>query len=504
MSLDSVNSGAKRPERRPSVADILAQGLPPEPAAKPASAARPVPPTPATRPVPPTPAQDRPDRHTVQPGETAAAIAKRYGVAMADLRAWNPQIFSDQADGKGRVRRLSGERIYPGDAIMLRPPTPTDRADLKAAAVEHAKKAIERASLQTPTLHNDDRIDELKLLIAKSEEALTHIPADHPDRARCAEMIAEMKAELEGLQPSPKPPAKPEPTAEQKAIAKAKEDLQVLGGQLADTHGRDRAKADQILAQAEAALAKIPADDPDRARCEAMVADLKKLYDGYFPKQPVEDPKIAKQRKELDSYLDQIVNHRPDPEKNDGTPSRWTSVSALVKAQPEVIANATAAQKARIVSMLLGRRSDDLISLIGGGSMNDAAKYATLDVLKAAQAKGELFTVLDTLKAKDQVGDLFSQMSDRTPGVEMAKLFKEAGAYQADRGYYKEMDDDASRALLRANGYQDPPPPTLTSDWLAHLDGPVRKRMLDELASGNQTWEESRMVQWLARQQPEQ
>lgn len=476
MSIDGVQQGSVPAPKQPrkQVADILSDGL------------------------------DSADgRHVVRPGETARGIAQRFEIPWKSFQAWNPHVFTDKADERGRKRAKDGHWVYPGDKIRLKPPVPGDQADLQKAKIAHAKRVIDSSMDQ---LANET--DKLKAALIKAEQALKKIPATDPDRAKYEAKVEKLKTAIKAMEA----PEKPQPTAEQKAIAEAKETLGNLGAELAETHGRDKGKADQLMGQATEALAKIPATDPEHKRFAGMVADMQKLYDAYFPKpkpeepKPKEDPAIAKRRKDLDSYLDRLEAPAPrDPitGEPEPTPSRWTAVAALVTSQPEVIEAATPAQKARVLSLLMGRRGDDVVSLIGGGTMNDKAKRATLEVLKTAGTQKQLVEVLDVVKGKKQLDDLFNQMGDRTPGIEMAKLFKDHGVYAEKKGFYKAMDDDAARALLRANGFVDPPPPTLESAWLKQLDAPVKQHMIKELSSGSMSWEESRMVPWLSRQVPD-
>ncbi|HEY9854583.1 MAG TPA: LysM domain-containing protein [Stenomitos sp.] len=476
MSIDVVQQGSspapKQPKRQ--VGDIISDGL------------------------------DTADgRHVVRQGETARGIAKHFQIPWDTFQAWNPHIFTDKADERGRKRSKDGHWVYPGDKIRLKPPASSDQADLQKAKVAHAKRVIDTSVDQL-----GQETDKLKASLIQAEQALKKIPANDPDRAKYEAKVEKLRTAIAALEA----PEKPEPTAEQKAIAQAKETLGTLGGQLAETHGHNKAKADQLMGQAQEALGKIPANDPERQHFEGVVADMQKLYDAYFPKpkpeepKPKEDPAVAKRRKELDTYLDKLEGPAPrDPQTGEPvpTPSRSASVTALVASQPEVVAAATPAQKARLLSLLMGRRGDDVVSLIGGGSMNDKAKRAALDVLKAAGGQKQLTEVLDVVKGKKQLDDLFSQMGDRAPGVEMAKLFMDQGVYKGSNNYYKEMDDDAARALLRASGYVDPPPPTLESAFLKQLDAPVRQHMIEELSSGSMSWEESRMIPWLSRQVPD-
>lgn len=435
-------------------------------------------------------------RHVVRQGETARGIAKRFHIPWESFQAWNPHVFTEKADDKGRKRAKDGHWVYPGDTLRLKPPAASDKADVQKAKVAHAKRVIDTSMDQL-----DHEADKLKASLVKAEQALKTIPANDPDRAKYEAKVAKLRAAIQAMQA----PETPQPTAAEKATAQAKESIATLGGELAATHGHDKAKASQLMSQAQEALAKIPETDPERQRYEGMVADMQKLYDAYFPKKKPEDPAIAKRRKELDAYLDKLEGPAPrDPRTGEPvpTPSRSAAVTALVSSQPEVIAAATPAQKARLLGLLMGRRGDDVVSLIGGGSMNDKAKRAALEVLKSAGSQKQLKETLDVVKGKKQLDDLFSQMGDRAPGIELAKLFMEHGVYQASANYYRAMDDDAARALLRANGYVDPPPPTLESEWLQKLEAPVRQHLVKELSSGSMSWEESRMVPWLTRQVP--
>lgn len=476
MSIDGVQQGSAPAPKQPrkQVSDIISDGL------------------------------DSADgRHVVRPGETAEGIAKRFQVPWKSFQAWNPHIFTDQADKQGRKRSKDGHWVYPGDKIRLKPPVSNDKADLQKAKVAHAKKVIDTSVDQIAV-----ETEKLKAALVKAEQALKNIPANDPDRAKYEAKVDKLRTAIAALTT----PEAPKPTAQEKAIAKAKESIATLGGELAATHGRDRAKADQLMGDAKSALGQIPESDPERKRFEGMVGDMQKLYDAYFPKpkpeepKPKEDPAIAKRRKDLDAYLDKLEAPAPrDPRTGEPVPqpSRSAAVTALVQSQPEVVEAATPAQKARLLSHLLGRRGDDVVSLVGGGSMNDKAKRAALDVLKTAGSQKQLTETLDVVKGKKQIDDLFNQMGDRAPGVEMAKLFMAHGVYEEKKGFYKGMDDDAARALLRANGYVDPPPPTLESKWLKELDAGVRNHLVKELSSGSMSWEESRMIPWLTRQVPD-
>jgi len=422
--------------------------------------------------------------HTARQGETAKAIAKQYGVPWDQFQAWNPHIFTDRPDELGRQRNKLGTLIYPGDELRLRAAAPSDQADTKGASAIVAKKTIDKAYDKLFTGHAEHP----ELLVGKAQEALNGLPKDDPEYAPYAQKVSDMRIELaRELQPA----VTPKPTPEQQKIQAAKDQIKDLSGQLADNHGKDQAKAKDLLAKAQAALAVIPKDDPDRAKFEGAVADMQKLYDAYFPPQKPEDPAVLQRRKDLDKYLDQMDHG-----------DRSKSVLAIVQSQPEVVHAATTAQKTRMLQYLLGHRSDDLVSLIGGGSMNDKTKRAVLEVLKDAQGQGQLKDVLTALKAKDNLDDLFGQMGDKSQGVEMAKLFKENGVYRADAGYYDKMDYHAVKALVRASGFVDPPPPTLTSNFIGDLDPKVKEKLIHELSWGNVTPEESRMMAWIQRQQP--
>lgn len=470
MSIDVVQQGSSPAPKQPKkqVGDIISDGL-----------------------------DSLDGRHVVRQGETARGIAKRFHIPWESFQAWNPHVFTDKADKMGRKRSKDGHWVYPGDKIRLKPPVSNDKADLQKAKVAHAKKVIDTSMDQLAT-----ETEKLKAALVKAEQALKNIPANDPDRPKYEAKVEKLRAAIAAMEA----PEKPKPTAEEKAIAQAKETIGALGGQLAETHGRDKGKADQLMGQAQEALGKIPANDPERPRFEGMVADMQKLYDAYFPKKKPEDPAIAKRRKDLDSYLNKLEGPAPvDPRTGETVPqpSRSAAVTALVQSQPELVEAATPAQKARLLSHLIGRRGDDVVSLVGGGSMNDKAKRAALEVLKTAGTQKQLTETLDVVKSKKQLDDLFNQMGDRAPGIEMAKLFMANGVYEEKKGYYKGMDDDAARALLRANGYVDPPPPTLESKWLKDLDAGVRHHLVKELSSGSMSWEESRMIPWLSRQVPD-
>lgn len=482
MGLDSVSLGQSTAKPRKAAGDLIAEAL-----------------------------ASTDGLHIVERGETARGIAKEHEIPWADFKTWNAHVFSSKVDEHGHKRRTDGSLLYPGDEIRLtapgrkRPSKPeptkpepakpdpkpdpavsgTDRMELKAASVARAKRAIDTAEELFGQL-DQLGLETAKGLFSKVELAIGKIPVSDPDYAKYKGKVEGMKAKIDALE-------HPEPTAEQKEIAKAKTQLHELSAALAGTHGRDQAAASEIMGQAEAALAKIPANDPEHAACQKIFDDMKGLFTQYFP--PI-DPQIAIDQGSLGKYLSDL-----DAGKVDGhqASDKRSATVSLVNSQPQLIKHATAEQQLKLVENLLGRRGDDVISLIGGGSMNDKTRRATVEVLKAAAAGGQLDSVLAGLGKKKDLDELFTQMSDGSPGVEMAKLFMSAGVYDEAKGFYKQMDDDATGALLKAAGYVDPPPPMLKSEFLDKLPVKVRQHMIEELAGGNYTWEESRMADWLAK-----
>ncbi|HJR74635.1 MAG TPA: LysM domain-containing protein [Luteimonas sp.] len=64
--------------------------------------------------------QDRPQTHTVAPGETLREIADRYGVQPSAIRDANPQIFrSDDAARRHDAVENGGEMIWSGDQLNI-------------------------------------------------------------------------------------------------------------------------------------------------------------------------------------------------------------------------------------------------------------------------------------------------------------------------------------------------------------------------------------------------
>jgi spore germination protein YaaH len=68
---------------------------------------------------PPIPILMRRIFHTVKPGETLASIARRYGVALEDMRRWNPgakvaagQKVAVEVRAKGKPRAKAKPKPY--------------------------------------------------------------------------------------------------------------------------------------------------------------------------------------------------------------------------------------------------------------------------------------------------------------------------------------------------------------------------------------------------------
>lgn len=217
--------------------------------------------------------------HVVEPGETARGVAKQHDIPWQDFKRWNAHVFTGRTDQRGRPRAKDGTRIYPGDELRIKapghkadhptapadpvtPPTApsNDRVDLKAAALERAKRAIDHADelfgqisdLDAPTAQS---------LFSKVEQAFKQIPTDDPDYATYQAKVDDMRGKVEELA-HPKPAA---PTAEQ-ILKDFNQAILPVGDMLAkgkakETTLADRealvTKANEALQQANALLPKL-------------------------------------------------------------------------------------------------------------------------------------------------------------------------------------------------------------------------------------------------------
>jgi hypothetical protein len=280
------------------------------------------------------------------------------------------------------------------------------------------------------------------------------------------------------------------------AIAKAKQTLDGIGGELADTHGHNPEAAGQIMQKAYDALAAIPLKDPLRATYEAKVKDLEGLFNQYFPKKPAdnkpadkpqanEKPPANKPAEQTQAEREALMRRGVSDFLRKIGATENVDYSATIRQEltnnPDYLKVASPAQKAKF------------LELLDAAPVGDNERKAINQILGFAQERKELGATFDVL-GKKKLGSLLSDMDDGAEGVKLAKNLLDAGVL-TENDRYKSLDDNFSSAVLKALGYKDEA--SGESDALHKLPEPMKQHMLDELSSGWMTWGELSQVQWL-------
>ncbi|MEB3283751.1 MAG: hypothetical protein VKN33_00495, partial [Candidatus Sericytochromatia bacterium] len=181
-------------------------------------------------------------------------------------------------------------------------------------------------------------------------------------------------------------------------------------------------------------------------------------------------PAEERARADLENFLARGENRQPD------------ILSSALDRSPEVFRLSTPEQKARVMADLMQ------------GFTSKEFRSSALRLLEMAEERGE---VQDTLRAAAQLGQLdriLTDLGDHSAGVSMARILISANAYQASE-VWKEMDDDATRALMRALGFQRPM--ISSSQTLRDLPEEARYHMIKQLTGGHMSVEEQAMARWI-------
>ncbi|MDB5095847.1 MAG: putative large rane protein, partial [Cyanobacteria bacterium RYN_339] len=184
---------------------------------------------------------------------------------------------------------------------------------------------------------------------------------------------------------------------------------------------------------------------------------------------PSETDRTARMQRELQTYLD-------DPKNQDDS----NTTLSLLKDHPQFAEAATPAQKSKLIQLAID------------GHANKDEKAAALKVLQLAATRHELDDVLDSINArKGEMKDLLSKLDS----TDFAKLLLADGNAYREPAIYSNMDDNATATLCKALGFKHPM--VGQSDELLDLPEEAKYKMIKELTTGNVTWTELYMAQWI-------
>ena len=122
-------------------------------------------------------------------------------------------------------------------------------------------------------------------------------------------------------------------------------------------------------------------------------------------------------------------------------------------------------------------------------------RAAANQVLMAAARHGELPATLQALDQKrGAMKKLMNKMTNNAEGTQMIQLFLQQGLYQQPV-VYNAMNDDASVALAKVLCFSHPM--IVTNGQLRAMPEAAKYQMIKELTTGNVTWTELYVAQWI-------
>ncbi|MEB3187263.1 MAG: LysM domain-containing protein [bacterium] len=86
----------------------------------------------------------------VRPGDTLFDLAMARGVSLAQLQAWNPELFQAGFDSRGLSRYPDGSLVYPGDRVRLAPADGADQPSMPAPGITPAPASPAPAGPRPP------------------------------------------------------------------------------------------------------------------------------------------------------------------------------------------------------------------------------------------------------------------------------------------------------------------------------------------------------------------
>lgn len=291
-----------------------------------------------------------PAEYEVRHGDTLHKLARRFGVPYEELLQLNPHLT------QGPRRTPGGDLIYVGERIILRQGPSEAEALLDKVKAAQEELALARAEAMAASETAQAARVEAEVAGRAAEEARAQADLD---RQASEAALGKLAAEADRA----------------REVAQAKAAIRGLPAP-ADWQGPDPVR--KTLDDATNALARVPADDPERSALAAQVERQRRVFDEGLAKVKdlTEGPKTVR-RTEVDETGREVERQVPR-ELDDETRAIG----------PEAIALATPAEKAKLIRNLYE------------GFTSDADQKKILEILAVARGQGQLDQTLGALEAE--------------------------------------------------------------------------------------------------------